>query len=79
MKLEKLAIRNAFLSNEIYLTTLDKEGTMTDKRKVVTDEVLKATFQYMMTNHKRTGKNRLFIDGVGEIKFTSYEQEEETV
>lgn len=44
-----LKIVNAAISNDIYLSKVLKDGTMSDKRKVVTSEVLAAALTHILT------------------------------
>lgn len=69
-------IVNAFMSNRIYLANVKKDGTMSDAREDVTDDVIYATFQRMKTNFERDGKSRIVIKDVGEIKFTPYDEQQ---
>lgn len=64
-------IVNAFASNKIYLASIGEDGTMNDiGRKDITEDVIVAMFLMMQTNYEQNNKSRLYIHGVGELKFT---------
>ncbi|HBJ8757549.1 TPA: hypothetical protein LEM85_001091 [Listeria monocytogenes] len=50
MAYEKTKIVVASGDGKIYLCTLDRDGHMTDSRKDVTKDVLRATAEYFMKN-----------------------------
>lgn len=51
MAYEKTKIVVASGDGKIYLCTLDRDGHMTDSRKDVTKDVLRATAEYFMKNN----------------------------
>lgn len=53
MAYEKLELVNAFLSGEVYLARINKDGMMSDNRKVMTKEVLRAATEWFMSNKKK--------------------------
>ena len=53
MAYEKLELVNAFVSGEIYLSRILKNGTMSDKRKIMTEECLRATTEWFESNKKK--------------------------
>lgn len=68
-------IVNSALANRIYSANIVKGGRMSEKgREDVTDDVIYAIAHLMKTNYELKGKSRLIIHGVGEIKFTPYDQ-----
>ncbi|WP_430508566.1 DUF7446 family protein, partial [Lactococcus cremoris] len=53
---KNMVIANAAISNDIYLTTINKDGMMSLKRKVITEDVLRATVQNMKKDAERNGR-----------------------
>lgn len=53
---KNMTIVNAAISNDIYLTTLNKDKTMSLKRKVVTEDVLMSTVQHMYKDVESHGR-----------------------
>ena len=53
---KNIVIANAAISNDIYLTTINKDGMMSLKRKVITEDVLRATVQNMKKDAERNGR-----------------------
>lgn len=65
------------LANRIYLTSINKNGTMSSKREDMTSEAIYAVFDHMKTNYERNGHTRLIIKGQGELKFIPIEDAKE--
>ena len=53
---KNMILANVAITNQIYLTTENKNGLMSMKRRDFTDEVLRATVQNMMIHAKRNGR-----------------------
>lgn len=53
---KNMILANAAITNQIYLTTANKDGLMSMKRRDFTDDVLRATVQHMMTHAKHNGR-----------------------
>lgn len=53
---KNMVIANAVISNDIYLTTINKDGTMSLKRKVITEDVLLAAVQNMQKYSEINGR-----------------------
>lgn len=53
---KNMVIANAAISNDIYLTTINKDGMMSLKRKVITEDVLRAAVQNMKKDAERNGR-----------------------
>ncbi|MCT0052076.1 DUF7446 family protein [Lactococcus lactis] len=53
---KNMVIANAAISNDIYLTTINKDGMMSLKRKVITEDVLRAAVQNMQKDTERNGR-----------------------
>lgn len=61
------------LGNEIEYATTNGKGLITGKRENITDEVIKAVFQHLMTEHERNNKGEesfgYGFKGLGEIHY----------
>lgn len=53
---KQMILANAGISNKIYLTTSNKDGSMSMKRRDFTEEVLRAAVGNMMGYQKDTGR-----------------------
>ena len=53
MTYEKLELVNALMSGEIYLSRRLKNGFMSDNRRIMTKECLRATTEWFMSNKKK--------------------------
>lgn len=53
MAYEKLKLRNAMMSGEIYLAREESNGVMSSNRRVITDEVLSATADWFLFNKEK--------------------------
>lgn len=53
MAYEKAKLVVAGMSGKIYLAGLNKDGTMSDSRKDVTDECLRVTTEWFMKNNQK--------------------------
>ncbi|EAC6754861.1 hypothetical protein K5L52_000602 [Listeria monocytogenes] len=53
MAYENLKLVNASISGDIYLTRMLKGGTMSDNRRIITDECLKATASWFLSNDRK--------------------------
>jgi hypothetical protein len=60
----------SFLGNRIYYGNILKDGTMSDNRIDLTDQVIRALFTHMKNMHETKGHGAYQIKGVGEIRFT---------
>lgn len=47
---KQMVLANAIITNIIYLTTFNKDGTMSAKRRDFTEEVLRVTVENMMSH-----------------------------
>lgn len=63
-------LRTSFLGNRIYLGTLSKSspGSLNNNKRDMTDEAVKAVFQFMQANHL-SGHDCIEINGIGRIVF----------
>lgn len=64
---KNMVIANAVISNDIYLTTINKDGMMSLKRKVITEDVLRAAVQNMQKDTERNGRAIYSWDASGKI------------
>ncbi|EPE5826968.1 hypothetical protein HCA83_00510 [Listeria innocua] len=53
MAYENLKLANAAISGDIYLTRILKNGVMSDNRRIITDECLKATASWFLSNDRK--------------------------
>lgn len=53
MAYENLKLVLAGMSREIYLAKILKDGTMSDSRRVVTEDCLRASAEWFMSNDKK--------------------------
>lgn len=63
MTYENLELVNAAISGEIYLTRVNKSGIMSDIRRTITPEVLRAATEWFMTNKKKYVGYQKLSDG----------------
>ncbi|MBC2242270.1 DUF7446 family protein [Listeria booriae] len=52
MAYEKVKLCYAMVSGEVYLSSVKENGVMGSNRRIITDEVLIATIDYMIGNKK---------------------------
>lgn len=53
---KQMVLANAIITNTIYLTTSNKDGTMSAKRRDFTEEVLRATVENMIGHAEQNGR-----------------------
>ncbi len=53
MAYENLQLVTAAMSGEIYLARINKSGFMGESRRVITDECLRATTEWFMSNKEK--------------------------
>lgn len=53
MAYENLKLVVAMLSGDIYLARILKDGSMSDSRRIATDDCLRATTEWFMANNKK--------------------------
>jgi hypothetical protein len=72
-----MKIATSMITNTIYAgnTRKDKSGLeLWTKKTDVTDDVLRAAFEYMYHVAKETGKSQIAIDGFGKMTFEREEK-----
>lgn len=69
---KQMVLANAIITNIIYLTTFNKDGTMSAKRRDLTEEVLRATVENMMSHAERSGRAVFSWGGSGDVATLAY-------
>ena len=64
MAYENLQLVVAGMSGEIYLTRILKNGTMSDSRRVITEDCLRATTEWFMSNKQKGFKFESIKPGI---------------
>ena len=80
MTYEKLELVNALMSGEIYLSKILKNGTMSDNRRIMTKECLRATTEWFMNNkNKCIQYEHPFEDGHLSLFYTDDDEKAERI